>query len=100
MPEIIVILIIALIIFGPGKLPELAKSLGKGINELKKAMSDVETSVKKEFKEVDEAKKSFEEIHTEITSIKSDITPINPLKNEEKKPADQVKKPVETDKKA
>lgn len=84
MPEIMVILVIALIIFGPGKLPELAKSLGKGINELKKAMSDVETSVKKEFEEVEETKKSFEDIHAEITSIKKDITSVNPLETDKK----------------
>lgn len=35
--ELIIILVIALIIFGPGKLPELGKSLGKGINEFKAA---------------------------------------------------------------
>ena len=91
MPEVIVILVIALIIFGPGKLPELAKSLGKGMNEIKKAMADVETNVKQEFKEVEEAKKSFEDIHTEITSIGKDVTSLNPL---ESKPAAPVDKPV------
>ncbi len=38
--HMIIILAIALIIFGPGKLPELGKGLGKGIREFKKAMSD------------------------------------------------------------
>ena len=38
--HLIIILAIALIIFGPGKLPELGKGLGKGIREFKKAMSD------------------------------------------------------------
>ena len=37
--EIIVVLIIALIVFGPKKLPELGKSLGKGINEFKGSIS-------------------------------------------------------------
>lgn len=37
--ELIVILIIILILFGPGKLPEIGKALGKGIRELKKAQS-------------------------------------------------------------
>lgn len=37
--EIIVILIIALVVFGPGKLPELGKALGKGINEFRGAVS-------------------------------------------------------------
>ncbi len=36
-PELAVILVVALVIFGPGKLPELGKSLGKGISEFKKA---------------------------------------------------------------
>ncbi len=38
--HMIIILAIALIIFGPGKLPELGKGLGKGIREFKKAMQD------------------------------------------------------------
>ena len=38
MPEMIVILVIALIIFGPRKLPELGKSLGKSIAEFKRAI--------------------------------------------------------------
>jgi sec-independent protein translocase protein TatA len=38
----IVILVIALILFGPGKLPELGKSLGRGIKEFKSATSDEE----------------------------------------------------------
>jgi sec-independent protein translocase protein TatA len=40
--HLILILIIALIIFGPGKLPELGKGLGKSIREFKKALSDDE----------------------------------------------------------
>jgi len=39
MPELAVILVVVLIVFGPGKLPEVGKSLGKGIGELKQAIS-------------------------------------------------------------
>ena len=39
--EILVILVIALIVFGPRKLPEIGKSLGRGIAEFKKASSDL-----------------------------------------------------------
>lgn len=40
-PELIIIAVIALIIFGPGKLPEVAQSLGRGVREFRKAASDV-----------------------------------------------------------
>ena len=40
MPEILIILVIALIIFGPRKLPELGKSLGKGLAQFRKASED------------------------------------------------------------
>ena len=39
-PELVVILLIVLLIFGAARLPEIARSLGKAINEFKKAMSD------------------------------------------------------------
>lgn len=41
MPELILILIIALVVFGPGKLPDIGKALGRGIQEFKKASSEV-----------------------------------------------------------
>lgn len=40
-PELVVILIIGLVLFGPGKLPELGRALGKSISELKKATADI-----------------------------------------------------------
>ena len=44
-PELIVILVIALVIFGPGKLPEVGKAIGKGINEFKDAISGPKKAV-------------------------------------------------------
>ena len=41
-PELIVIFIVALLVFGPSKLPDLGKSLGEAIRGFKKAMNDVE----------------------------------------------------------
>jgi sec-independent protein translocase protein TatA len=41
MPELVVILIIAMLIFGPQKLPELGRSLGKSISEFKRATNDL-----------------------------------------------------------
>mgnify|MGYP000044182699 FL=1 len=48
MPELVVILVIALIVFGPKKLPELAKTLAKGMAELKKATEDVKQSLEED----------------------------------------------------
>ena len=50
MPELIVILVIALIIFGPRKLPELGRSLGKSINEFKKASNELVNSFEEEVR--------------------------------------------------
>lgn len=49
--ELIIILVIALIIFGPGKLPELGKSLGKGISEFRKATNGVKKEINEAVKE-------------------------------------------------
>lgn len=45
-PELIVILIIALIVLGPGKLPDVAASLGKSLREFRRAASDVSEAAK------------------------------------------------------
>ena len=44
--ELVIILVIALLILGPGKLPEVGASIGKSIREFRKASSDVEDAVK------------------------------------------------------
>ena len=50
MPELVIILVIALIIFGPRKLPELGKSLGRSLNEFKKASNDLQASLEQEIR--------------------------------------------------
>lgn len=45
MPELVIILVIALLVIGPHKLPELAKSLGKGLAEFKKASEDFQRNM-------------------------------------------------------
>ena len=55
--ELIFILIIALLIFGPKKLPELGRSLGKAIGEFKRASNDFKHSIQKELDETEDKTK-------------------------------------------
>ena len=50
MPELVIILVIALIIFGPRKLPELGRSLGKSIGEFKKASNELRSTLEEEIR--------------------------------------------------
>ena len=50
MPELLLILLICLLVFGAGKLPEIGKALGKSISEFKKAMKEGESDTKDEKK--------------------------------------------------
>ena len=47
--ELMVIMVIALLIFGPRKLPELGRSLGKGLSEFKRASNDLKRSLEEEI---------------------------------------------------
>ena len=53
MPELLVIMVIAVLIFGAGKLPEVANSMGKAIRSFKKAMDEPEGKEPKEPKKPD-----------------------------------------------
>ena len=50
MPELIIIFVIALIIFGPRKLPELGRSLGKSISEFKRASNELRSTLEEEIR--------------------------------------------------
>ena len=54
--ELILLLVIVLIIFGPGKLPDIGNAVGKGIREFRKASTEIEESVRGEAKRPDEPK--------------------------------------------
>jgi sec-independent protein translocase protein TatA len=56
-PELVIILVIILIIFGPSKLPQLAKSIGQGVKALRTASTEEETDAKKEADKADASTK-------------------------------------------
>ncbi len=62
-PEMIIILVIALIVFGPRKLPELGRSLGKSLGEFKRASNDLRNTLDEEIRieEKQDDKNTFNE---------------------------------------
>ena len=52
-PELILIMVIALIIFGPDKLPELARALGKGFADFQKAADGIKDTVTREARKLE-----------------------------------------------
>lgn len=59
-PEMIFIFVIALLIFGPKKLPELGRSLGKGLSEFRRASSELRGSLEREMQNLEQDVKSAE----------------------------------------
>jgi TatA/E family protein of Tat protein translocase len=68
LPEILIILAIALIVFGPNKLPELARAFGKAMREFKKATEEMKESFAAETRELNEIKSNLQE------NVLSDLT--------------------------
>jgi TatA/E family protein of Tat protein translocase len=61
LPELLIIVAIALIVFGPNKLPELARAFGRAMREFKKATEEVKESFEAETKDLEELKTSLSE---------------------------------------
>jgi TatA/E family protein of Tat protein translocase len=78
MPEMILILAIALIVIGPKKLPDLAKSLGRAMNEFKKATREIKESIDVDG-DLKDVKKSFDDLNTDLKSTIS-TSPSDPVK--------------------
>ena len=67
LPEMIVILAVALIVVGPDKLPELARSLAKGMNELKKTMNQVKENLSEETKVITSVQEDLQKTAGRLT---------------------------------
>ena len=66
-PELLIIMVIALIIFGPRKLPELGRSLGKSIGEFRKASNELKSTLEEEIR-MEEIKEQRTKLETEQAS--------------------------------
>jgi TatA/E family protein of Tat protein translocase len=76
MPELIIIFVIALIIFGPRKLPELGRSLGKSIAEFKRASNELKSTLEEEIR-LEEQKQSLDA--AKASSVQPAATPAVPV---------------------
>jgi sec-independent protein translocase protein TatB len=97
MPEMLLILAVALIIIGPKKLPDLAKSLGRALGEFKRATNDLKESIEMET--------GLDEVRDNLSSVKDDLktsitladagpasaTPAGRKKKRPESPLDKVK---------
>ena len=68
MPELIIILVIALIIFGPRKLPELGKSLGRSLNEFKRASTDLQNTLEQEIRLEEQKEKQVKDAAEDLST--------------------------------
>ena len=68
MPELILIFVVALLVFGPKKLPEIGKSIGKGLAEFKRASDDLKKTIEQEI----------EQGKTEASAVKEQVAGVFP----------------------
>jgi TatA/E family protein of Tat protein translocase len=85
MPELLLILGLALIVLGPKKLPELAKALGKGLAEFRRATDELKSEFRQMEREVDEASQSATFTDDATLEKPAEPTAVNPTSDTEKK---------------
>ena len=80
MPELLIILVVALIVVGPKKLPDMAKSLGKGLSQFRKAADEIkdEFAENETYQDIKGLNKSFRDTLDEVNPKKL-LEEVNPL---------------------
>ncbi|HGY11821.1 MAG TPA: twin-arginine translocase TatA/TatE family subunit [Desulfobacterales bacterium] len=102
MPEILMILAIALIVIGPKKLPDLAKTLGRAMGEFKRSAQDfkrsidVETTVK-DIKDIADPEIDLKEMVKDVNTKDETTAPSKEMPDKEKKDPDKEPDKTETD---
>lgn len=75
MPELILIFVVALLVFGPKKLPELGKSLGRGLAEFKRASEDLKKTIEDE---IEQGKQEAESVKKQVAEVRQTLTAVPP----------------------
>ena len=73
MPELILIFVVALLVFGPKKLPELGKSLGRGLAEFKRASEDLKKTIEDE---IEQGKHEAAAVKEQVGEVRKAIEPV------------------------
>jgi len=92
MPELMTIMVIALVIFGPRKLPEIGRTAGKFIREFRQASQQIENQVKMEFRESERQEREAEKEKKEV-KIREEVEKKN---NSEEAKSKEIKNEEET----
>jgi TatA/E family protein of Tat protein translocase len=67
-PEMVFIFFLALILFGPKKMPELGRSLGKALTEFRRAQSELKSTFEREMKTLEQETESLKEVANQVTN--------------------------------
>jgi len=85
--EMLVVFLVILVLFGPDKIPSIARELGQGVRKMKNAVEDIKTEIMKE------SDGSISDIKKEIDDIKDSVSELNPM-NDIQRHIDSVKSSV------
>ncbi len=102
--ELMVILLVAFIVFGPSRIPEIARKIGRGMNEIRRASDEIKREISKESrkleKDMDSEGSPYRDIKQAADDIKKDFEdvakPLNETFNNPSGSVPQNKKPPET----
>jgi sec-independent protein translocase protein TatA len=82
-PEIMIIMLIVVMVFGADKIPEIARGLGKGIRQVKDATNDIKREIKDSSEKLDVDTDIAKDVKKEITAAKDNIDDLTgPIKRQ------------------
>ena len=90
-PELIVIFLVALLIFGPRKLPEIGKNIGKGIAEFKRASDDLKRTIEQE---IEQGKTEAANVQRQLESVQGTVAKSLSSAEEPASPAPPDPRPI------
>lgn len=94
--EVVIIMVVAVVIFGPDKIPEIARGLGTAVRKLKEASEDIKQEIMNPVQEIDPTKEiqnSIKDLNP-MNEVKDSFQKINPMEDFQKS-FDEVRNPVD-----